>query len=639
MYKLPTAALLALGAATFAGAQPPLTWQQGINSLDSGWRTHAGDDSAWAAPDFDDSGWQATTLDAPQPQAPGAYDERWYRLRIDLPAHRPPLALLEVGTEGTFEVYLNGRLLPGAQLSSAWGVSSLGPDRVVRIEEHDCDKDDGPCVLAVHRRVPGSNLFHWNPARLAIRLSVGTLGAVEDAANADHGLWLRRLTLRYAISLLMILAAVPLVLLSRFQRNHREYLWIGLNLLCLGLAGNNVSPAMFVFINLPAIYFSPIAQIEFTFAFAGRPITRMWRVYQGIILLAVITLLPLLWFGALDFYPYQVMEASLLVPAMLILPVLLFVWYRRGNSEAGWLFAPSLLPLLSICLIDLGLIGLWLGSPRLGSIINPIPVGTFFIRVDDPANLLYLFAIGIVIFLRFNRVSHQQARAAAEWEAARTVQQVLIPAETPAIPGFKIETVYKPASEVGGDFYQIVPTARNGVLIAIGDVSGKGMPAAMTVSLLVGTARTLAHYTQSPGEILAAMNQRMLARSQGGFTTCLVLRIDRDGSFTAANAGHVAPYIGGKELALENGLPLGLASGSIYTESSGRLDPGVQLTLMTDGVVEAQSPTKELFGFERTAAISCESAESIARAASAFGQEDDITVLTLSFAPAGRSHA
>ena len=81
----------------------------------------------------------------------------------------------------------------------------------------------------------------------------------------------------------------------------------------------------------------------------------------------------------------------------------------------------------------------------------------------------------------------------------------------------------------------------------IGDVSGKGMPAAMTVSLLVGTVRTLAHYTQSPGEILTAMNQRMLARSQGGFTTCLVLRLDANGKLTVANAGHLAPYINGSE--------------------------------------------------------------------------------------------
>jgi serine phosphatase RsbU (regulator of sigma subunit) len=136
---------------------------------------------------------------------------------------------------------------------------------------------------------------------------------------------------------------------------------------------------------------------------------------------------------------------------------------------------------------------------------------------------------------------HRQNALEQEMRNARAVQQVLIPDEIPSVPGFKIESVYKPAGEVGGDFFQILPIGDDGVLVVIGDVSGKGVPAAMTVSLLVGTVRTLAHYTLSPGEILAAMNQRMLSRSRGGFTTCLVMRIDADGSMVVANAGHLAP--------------------------------------------------------------------------------------------------
>jgi serine phosphatase RsbU (regulator of sigma subunit) len=172
------------------------------------------------------------------------------------------------------------------------------------------------------------------------------------------------------------------------------------------------------------------------------------------------------------------------------------------------------------------------------------------------------------------------------------------------------------------------------VLAVIGDVSGKGMPAAMTVSLLVGTVRTLVHYTQSPGEILAAMNQRMLSRSNGGFTTCLVLRADPDGTLTVANAGHLAPYLDAEELQIESGLPLGLAAGTVYTDAKFQLEAGSQLTLMTDGVLEATNSAGELFGFDRTAAISTQSAEEIARSAQQFGQDDDITVLTLAFAPA-----
>jgi serine phosphatase RsbU (regulator of sigma subunit) len=135
------------------------------------------------------------------------------------------------------------------------------------------------------------------------------------------------------------------------------------------------------------------------------------------------------------------------------------------------------------------------------------------------------------------------------------------------------------------------------------------------------------------------MNQRMLARSQGGFTTCLVLRADADGTLTAANAGHLSPYLDGAELTVESGLPLGLAAHSTYSEIQFRLQPGQQLTLLTDGVVEARDQSGELFGFERAAAISTESANQIANAAEQFGQDDDITVLTLSFAPVGVVHA
>ncbi len=117
----------------------------------------------------------------------------------------------------------------------------------------------------------------------------------------------------------------------------------------------------------------------------------------------------------------------------------------------------------------------------------------------------------------FARSRRDEERLSAELESARTVQQVLIPNEIPSVPGFEIQCVSLPCGHVGGDFFQVIPIAAGGTLIAIGDVSGKGMPAAMTVSLLVGTFRTLAHYTQSPSEILASMNQCLLARGQGGF--------------------------------------------------------------------------------------------------------------------------
>lgn len=126
------------------------------------------------------------------------------------------------------------------------------------------------------------------------------------------------------------------------------------------------------------------------------------------------------------------------------------------------------------------------------------------------------------------------------------------------------------------------------------------------------------------------MNRSMLHRSGGGFTTCLVLRADADGALTLANAGHIAPYLVGNEMLLENGLPSGLSAETTYAESTFKMADGQQLTLVTDGVVEARDKSGVLFGFDRTAAYSIEPAEAIAEAAQRFGpQEDDISVISV----------
>ncbi len=223
----------------------------------------------------------------------------------------------------------------------------------------------------------------------------------------------------------------------------------------------------------------------------------------------------------------------------------------------------------------------------------------------------------------------EKQRMSAELAAARAVQQVMIPESMPSTPGFEIRSVYKPFGELGGDFFQILPQADGSVLVAIGDVSGKGMAAAMMVSLVVGTLHTLAERTTRPGEILAGLNRRVMGRSAGGFTTCLLFCAEQDGRVTFANAGHLAPYLEGREIALENGFPLGLVAECAYGETVVELGIGAALTLVTDGVVEARNGAGELFGFERTERISGEPAEAIVGAAREFGQDDDITALTV----------
>jgi hypothetical protein len=261
--------------------------------------------------------------------------------------------------------------------------------------------------------------------------------------------------------------------------------------------------------------------------------------------------------------------------------------------------------------------------------LRPSAASASAFRFDAFAIFLTALASAFVTTSHINTEGARQDRAEMELEAARAVQQVLIPDEIPNLPGFRIESEYRPAGQVGGDFFQILPTAEGGILAAIGDVSGKGMPAAMTVSMLVGALRTLAHSKASPGEILTEINRSMVTHSQDGFTTCLVLRADADGSVTAANAGHLNPYRNGEEVELNSGLPLGIAAGGEYAEQRMELEPGDTLTLLSDGVVEARDARGALFGFERTRAISRRAAAEIAEAAQEFGQEDDITVLSI----------
>jgi serine phosphatase RsbU (regulator of sigma subunit) len=219
------------------------------------------------------------------------------------------------------------------------------------------------------------------------------------------------------------------------------------------------------------------------------------------------------------------------------------------------------------------------------------------------------------------------------------VQQYLIPEHLPSTPGFAIASEYRPSREVGGDFFQVLPEAADGSLLSvIGDVAGKGIEAGMLATLIVGAVRTAASFTSDPARILALLNERLYGR---GLVTCLALRIERDGSATLVNAGHLPPYLNGRELSFEGALPLGAVPATQFSVSRFTLAAGDSLLLMTDGVVEAQNAHGELFGFERIADLLQTGADGAALAAAAqnYGQEDDITVLSLTLAPVAVAHA
>ena len=151
----------------------------------------------------------------------------------------------------------------------------------------------------------------------------------------------------------------------------------------------------------------------------------------------------------------------------------------------------------------------------------------------------------------------------------------------------------------------------------------------MVGTLAVGALRSMADEDIGPAEMLKRLNSVLLRSQKRGFITCLCMIVTSSGQVTLANAGHLSPYLDGAELPVASGLPLGILADLEVEQASFFLPATARLTLMSDGVVEARSETGELYGFERTSRISSLPAKDIAAEANRFGQEDDITVITL----------
>jgi len=612
----------------------PGTWAQSAQVFvpqTDGWRVQLGDDPAWASPSFDDSSWTPTGLDfASIPRQLLAGRSRWYRKRIHLPDEPGAMQILVACYDGSYEVYVDGRRVsPAIQPSLRW------QSAVTRIFPIGAETGQGGRDVEVAIRshlYDGVYFFDYPPF-----VGVGNLaGAARYKLAADGvvlGSWIAALTVNG------IVALAGLILLSLYlqQRGRREYLWLGLCVLFSGLSNLIISAQFYIpvswngFLGDPCEYWFFAAYIQFVYEFVDRRPHRAVRLYQWVLVAVPFLFSPLGWLGVKGTETYGWVENCVILPGILVPISLLVVWARRGNREAAVLIVPMLLANIGFLLVDFGVAisfahPSWTGFPRLR-------LGLVTIDYVVAAQALFVLAIGLVIFQRFVRVSRDQVRTQAELEAARAVQQVLIPEELPSVQGFRIGSVYHPAQQVGGDFFQILPLAEGGLLAVVGDVSGKGMPAALTVALIVGTLRTLAETTSSPAQILAGLNRRLVGRS-AGFTTCLAVRVLPGGQATMASAGHLNPYISSadtspREIAQAVALPLGLSADAEYSDVPLTLEPGETLTFLSDGVVEARNAHGELFGFERARVVSARPADEIARTAESFGQEDDITVLTL----------
>ena len=602
------------------------------------WLVKDGDDPAYARADFDDSQW--THLDpniSLKQYFPGGRPEVvWYRLHVKVAPRQTGLALQEYNLSSAFEIYANGEKLFQAGQVAPYK-SSLFAARLIKVIP-DSAIATGSVVIAMRVHISANDWIAAFPGFYSYNLSIGQQNALSDhtwlTVIGENGLkWFYQLTgLGLGFIALALYAA---------QRQQREYLWIFL----LFLSSALVAPLDFymLFHNLPSwtLYVTAsfqivglVLQVLMYLAFLRMPMARWLQVVVALAAAGVLysTVQTATGTGsgielALSLTP----ELSLFAG---IIPVLLIVHWRRGNREAGILLFPAIVDSLSIYVgFGLFLVSMVPAFARASidfsrAIFN-WTIGPFTVNVSSLDNCLFILSLAIILVLRSTRISHQQALLESEMAAAREVQQIILPEQIERVPGFTIESVYEPAQQVGGDFYQILPAPEGSLFLVIGDVAGKGLPAAMLVSVLVGAIRGVAEYTSDPAELLANLNHRLVGRVAGGISTAQAARIFPDGSVVMANAGHLAPYLDGQEVPVSGALPLGAKSGTRYETIRFQMPRGSRLTFYSDGIVEAQNAKGELLGFERSRELSTEPVEKIVEAARLFGQHDDITVIAI----------
>ena len=253
-----------------------------------------------------------------------------------------------------------------------------------------------------------------------------------------------------------------------------------------------------------------------------------------------------------------------------------------------------------------------------------------------------------VLLPSFEREIRTRERIEQDLRVARDIQQASLPKEVPTLEGWQIAPYYRSAREVGGDFYDFHLLSEDRLGLAVGDATGKGVPAALVMSTTCGMLRAVSQAldSPSPGEILSRVNETLFTRIPPNmFVTCFYAILDpKSGSLTYANAGHDLPYlrrrVGDCEELRARGMPLGLMPGMGYEEKAIVLDAGEAAFFYTDGLVEAHAPDDEMFGFPRLRALMAEHDEEASLEAflmeelysfvgEAWEQEDDITLLTL----------
>src|SRR5215217_3569862 len=328
--------------------------------------------------------------------------------------------------------------------------------------------------------------------------------------------------------------------------------------------------------------------------------------------------------------------------------------YFQSASEAVDIDA---LELDSPALRELKAAGVKLAVPLVsqGELIGVLNLGPRLSEQDyssDDRKLLDKLGAQAAPALRVAQLVREQKAEAAtrqrfeqELEVARLIQQNFLPRELPDLPGWQIAAYYRPAREVGGDFYDVIPLPDGRVAFVVGDVTDKGVPAALVMSATRSVLRASAQRLIEPGEVLERVNEHLCPdMPEKMFVTCLYGVLDpKSGHLRFANAGHDLPYVKTADGVVElraRGMPLGLMPGMAYEEKEATLRPGESVLLHSDGVVEAHDQDRGMFGFPRlkeTVAAAPGGQALIDRVLADLEiftgpgteQEDDITMVTL----------
>lgn len=638
--------------------------------LDKGWRVGVTSNPLAASPNFDNSGWPIRDATGSMEDIPDVDQDKngsgqttrfddsshsrryaWFRLHLKLAPNHGPVALIVE--------------LPVSQTTSLGIISTnLGVDIFANGKRIN---PEGPHGDTPQLYQPISRIYNLNlaPSETSLTLVVRTpyipfgfnsstslfgdrllrLGSPEDL-DRSLKLWsangLFEHLPRLVDSILLLVLAVFLLALYFAQKGHIEYLWLALHELLQApvaffeLAGSSalLDSLWYASVVLQLMAISAYLYFEFLISFlALRPKRRWvrWYIkllrYTSPILAGVGPALLILGHNkAIGSVQAIVFLGSFLwfLGWLVFIFATLIVSTIRRNFEAGLLLIPLVLggvgimePIFAAVMSD------WSSHAyRSPLTVQAGPIPIHFASVADFTSIL---VIVLIIFVRFLRIQRDQERAASELGAARSVQELMIPMEKVATPGFEVDSIYSPANEVGGDFFHIQSTGDGGLLVVIGDVAGKGLQAAMNVSMLMGALRR--NPERSPAKILESLN-RVLEGSES-FTTCQAAWFGANGELVLANAGHLPPYLNSQEIALPGALPLGVLHDVEYEEVRLYLHPGDRILLLSDGVVEARRPSGEIFGFDRVHNLSNQTAFYVAEAAKDFGQEDDITVLTV----------